>query len=236
MRCCLIFLLFAACSGTQPPGPSDGGSHASAELKACAAIQEPARVTTIAAAVSRLNALPRPVSVACFVAGLPRPLELVASTSMFSAQPAEGSQNPRIFLMLPGLVISVAPTGDGARLLEFSQWITPTRTLKGELKLPLEAEVSGDAPYTQTHSNFGVTTCGLCHRREEAHPTIDGGFVSDAYRPEVYSLVPLSELSALHAACTEDDLSERCTLFHALFDFGVVRQGAFSSAVELFIQ
>ncbi len=193
-------------------------------------------MTTIAAAVTQLNALPRPVTVACFIAGLARPLELVASTSVFSAQPAEGSQNPRIFVLLPGLVVSVAPTGDGAKLLEFSQWMTETRTLKAEVQLPLEAELSAEAPYTRTHSSFGVTSCGLCHRNEAAHPTIDGGFVSDAYRPEGYSLVPLAELSALHAACTEDDVSERCALFHALFDFGVVRQGAFSNKVELFIR
>ena len=228
--------MMVACSEAAPPGPFDAGSHASAELQACAAIQEPVPLTTIRDAVTRLNVLPRPVTAACFIAGLTRPLELVGTTSVTSAQPAAGRQSPRIFVLLPGLVVSVVPAGDGAKLLEFAQWMTPTRTLKGEVVLPLEAPLSFNAPYTQVHSNFGVTSCGLCHRNEVAHPTIEGGFVSDAYRPEEYSLVTLAELSALHAACAEEDVSERCTLFHALFDFGVVSQGAFSSAVELFIQ
>lgn len=232
---CLLMLVLVGCSGAEP-GPVDAGNHASAWLKACAAVQEPPGMSTIAAAVERLNELPRPVTVACFVAGLPRPLDLVGTFSVTSAQPAPGRDSPRIFVLLPGLVVSVVPAGESAGLLEFSQWITPTRTLKGEVKLPLDAALAADAPYTRVHSNFGVTTCGLCHRNESPHPTIDGGFVSDAYRPPVDSLIPLAEMSSLHAACTEDDVSERCALFHALFDFGVVRQGAFSSAVELFIQ
>jgi hypothetical protein len=121
-------------------------------------------------------------------------------------------------------------------LLELSEWMTPTRTLKGEVALPFTSPLAVDAPFTRVHSSLNVTSCGLCHRNELPHPGIDGGFISDAYRPEPSSLVPVTELSALHAACTEDDLSERCTLFHALFDFGAVRQGAFSPDLELFVQ
>lgn len=237
MRTVGVFsVLLFACPGPVPTPSPDAGSHASAALKGCAAVQLPERVSTIEAAVARLNALPAPVTPACFVAGLQRPLELVATTSVLSAQPAVGRPSPRIFLLDPALVISVVPSGDGARLVEFAQWMTPTRTLKGEVELPLTAPLTADAPYTRVHSTFGVTSCGLCHRNEAPHPTIDGGFVSDAFRPEPNTLVPLTELSAMHAACTEDDVTERCTLFHALFDFGVVRQGAFSNAVDLFVQ
>lgn len=232
----VLSVLLFACPGPGPTPTPDAGGHVSEALKACAAVQVPERVTTIAAAVTRLNALPAPGTPSCFVAGLQRPLDLVASTSVLSAQPAVGRQNPRIFVLAPALVISVVPSGDGAPLVEFAQWMTPTRTLKGEVELPLTAPLTEDAPYTRVHSTFGVTSCGLCHRNEVQHPTIDGGFVSDAFRPEPNTLVPLTELSAMHAACTEEDLSERCTLFHALFDFGVVRQGAFSNAVDLFVQ
>lgn len=231
------FLLFLV--GCSSPGPAplpDAGHQASAALRACAAVQIPARVTTIAAAISRLNALPMPVTPACFVAGLARPLEVVASNSVFSAQPAASRESPRIFLFAPALVVSVVPEGEGARLVEFAQWMTPTRTLKGEVELPFTEPLTDDAPYTKTHSTFGVTSCGLCHRREEPHPTIDGGFISDAFRPAPYSLVPLTELRAQHEACAEEDEGERCAMFHALFDFGVVREGAFSSSVELFVQ
>jgi hypothetical protein len=239
MRLALFTAAFfiAACSGPGPgPGPQDAGSHASAALQACAAVKEPARVTTIAAAVNRINALPPPVTAPCFVASLPRPLDVVATNSVFSAQPAHSRESPRMFLFLPALVASVVPEGEGSSVIEFSQWMTPTRTLKGELAVPIEAPVSDEAPYTRVHSNFGVTSCGLCHRNEEPHPTIDGGFISDAFRPNSGSLIAVSDLKEQHDACGEEDQSPRCELFHALFDFGEVRQGAFSNSVELFVQ
>jgi hypothetical protein len=227
----------AGCAGPGPgPGPADAGSHASAALQACAAVKQPARVTTIAAAVDRINALPQPVSAPCFVASLQRPIDLVATNSVFSAQPAHSRESPRMFIFLPALVASVVPEGEGSGVIEFSQWMTPTRTLKGELAVPITAQVSADAPYTKVHSNFGVTSCGLCHRNEEPHPTIDGGFISDAFRPNSGSLIAVGELKELHDACGEEDQSPRCDLFHALFDFGEVRQGAFSSSVDLFAQ
>lgn len=232
MRCVLLLLALAGCV---EPGVPDAGTHASAALQACAAVRVPERVTTIAAAVTRLNALPSPVSPACFVAGLGRPLELVATTSVLSAQPAAGRVSPRVFVLLPGMVVSVVAEGGGAPLLEFAQWITPTRTLKGEVELPLTAPLSADAPFTRVQSNLGVSSCGLCHRNEAPHPTIDAGFVSDAFRPAPATLVPLSELAAQHVACAEDT-GERCELFHALFDFGTVEQGTFSQSLELFVQ
>jgi hypothetical protein len=229
----LFLVLLSACSAA--PGPSDAGSHASAALQTCGAPRVPNRVTTIAAAVTRLNELPQPVGAPCFVASLPRPLEVVSTTSIFSAQPATSRESPRIFLLMPALVASVVPDGEGAEVIEFSQWMTPTRTLKAEVVVPITAPVTDEAPYTRVHSNFGVTSCGLCHRNEEPHPTIDGGFISDAFRPKPDSLIPLSELRAQHEGCTAEDQSERCELFHALFDFGEVREGRFSNSVDLFI-
>src|SRR4051812_3519066 len=121
-------LITAGCSGNPGPGPVDGGSnHASAVLQACAQVKEPARVTTIAAAVNRLNALPQPVTAPCFIASLPRPLDVVGTNSVFSAQPASSNQSPRMFVFLPALVASVVPEGDGAGVIELSQWMTPTR-------------------------------------------------------------------------------------------------------------
>lgn len=230
-------LALAACPGPGPgPGPQDAGTHVSAALQACATVKEPTRVTTIAHAVTRLNALPPPVTAPCFVASLPRPLDVVATNSVFSAQPAHSRESPRMFLFLPALVASVVPEGEGSEMIEFSQWMTPTRTLKGEVSVPIDTQLSDDAPYTKVHTTFGTTSCGLCHRNEEAHPTIDGGFISDAFRPNSGSLIAVGELKEMHDACGEEDRSPRCELFHALFDFGEVRQGAFSNRVELFIQ
>ena len=230
MRLGLIsLLLLTAC---EPPGPSH---FASPELRACAAMND-GRLTTISAAVARVNTLP-PSSPACFLASLTRPLSVVASTSITSAQPAVSRESPRLFLLDAALAISLVPEGDGAHLVEFSEWLTPTRTLKGELVLPRTGTLGDDAPYTHLRFNSPATTCGLCHREETPHPTIPGAHVSLAFRPSPRTLVPLSELLAAHEQCTRDeDPSERCAMFHALFDFGVVRAGAFSTDVALFAE
>jgi hypothetical protein len=234
----LLVMASAACSSAPSPPPPDAGPHVPTHLEACAALSAEGPVGTIVDAVARLNALPPPATPACFVASLPRPLDVVATTSVLSAQPAAGRDNPRLFLLLPGLVVSVVPAGAGASLMEFGEWTDATRTLKGEVAFPLDGGLAPDAPLTRVHSNLGVTTCGLCHRNEVPHPTIDGGFVSDAFRPDPGTLVLLGEVSQQHAACPEgdaDDAGERCTLFHALFDFGHLHQGAFSPDVALFV-
>lgn len=193
----------------------------------------------MAATVERLNALPAPVDGPCFVASLPRPLSLVATTGVASAQPAVSRASPRIFFLLPGLVASVVPEGDGSKLLELGEWVTTTRTLKGEIALPVTAPLTADAPYQ--HVLYGMpatsTTCGLCHRTEAPHDTIAGAYVSVAFQPQRGTTVPASELSAAHEACvTAHDEAGRCAMFHALFDFGVVKDGAFAREVETFVQ
>jgi hypothetical protein len=233
----LLALLVSCSSATPTPdaGQDAGPSHASAALQACAALSSGGGVSTIFTAVERLNALPEPVTPACFVASLPRPIDAVATTSVVSAQPAAGRDSPRVFLLLPGLVVSVVPDADGASLLEFAEWTTPLRTLKGELKFPLTRPLAPDAPLTRVHSHLGVTTCGLCHRNEAPHDTIDGGFVSDAFRPDPGTLVPIDELAQRHAECPPGESTLRCEVLHALFDFGALRQGAFSPEVALFV-
>lgn len=239
----LLAAILVSCAGAPPTsdagadaGVDAGTSHASAALQACAALSSSGDVSTIFTAVARLNALPEPVTPACFVASLPRPIDAVATISVVSAQPAAGRDSPRVFLLLPGLVASVVPDGDGASLLEFAEWTTPLRTLKGEVKFPVTTPLAPDAPLTRVHSNLGVTTCGLCHRNETPHDSIDGGFVSDAFRPDPGTLVPIAELAQRHAECPPGESTPRCEVLHALFDFGALRQGAFSPDVALFVQ
>jgi hypothetical protein len=175
------------------------------------------------------------VSVACFIASVPRPLNLSATYSTFSAQPAVGAKSPRIFLLQPGIALSVVPAGAGSHLIEMGEWVTPTRTLKGELELPVTQQLAPDAPLAHVAQSNGTTTCAICHRAEESHETIAGGFVSTAFRPNPGQDVKLPALIAEHQLCIDSgESSERCDLFHALFDFGPVKQGAFSSALELF--
>lgn len=210
--------------------PSHPGKSA---LAACAA--SPRSVDTIAAVVERAGALPKPASVACFVASLARPLSIVATKSAASAQPAASAKSPRVFLLTPGLVMSVVFEGDAASMLELGEHVTPERTLKGELAFPITGALAADAPFAHLAQPNGTTPCGVCHRGESAHPTVARGYVSAAYRPNAGYDVKLAALSAEHDACVASgDASSRCALFHAIFDFGVVREGGFAAALDTF--
>lgn len=221
-------VLGAGCAGASAPdhGPSDA-------LRACA--EASASPHTIADVITHLNALPAPVSAACLVATLPRPLALVATDGTNSAQPATSHDSPRIFLRLDGLVLGVVPDGDGGKLLEFGEWITPTRTLKGELEVPVLGPLADDAAYQHALYSEASTSCGLCHVGETPHDTLPQAFVSDAFRPLPDSIVTLDELRAFHDRCVTDaDESVRCEMFHAIFDFGDVVDGPFDDEVATF--
>jgi hypothetical protein len=183
---------------------------------------------SIAEAVALINALPQPVTIPCFLESLDRPLHLQAAHSIFSAQPARGIRSPR-FLIYPGgpagkLVATVAPEGDGRALLEFGEFVDATRTLKGELKFPIEAAVDPAAPYEQIRSGEG-TTCRGCHRAEERHAAVGfaQAYVSAALRPEPRAHVDLDGLQRERASCDAQKEPERCAFLEALFGQGEVR-------------
>ena len=142
-----------------------------------------------------------------------------------------------MFLMIDQLILSVVPAGAGAKLLEFSELITaPSRTLKGELPFPVTAALPLEAPFTHVLMGQSQTNCALCHRAESPHPSIDGGFVSAGFRPDPGNLVPLTELQAELGKCDPAAERERCLMLVALLGLGPVKQGAFSTKFELFIQ
>lgn len=231
-----LLVLAAGCGGREPvTGPPDAGQWWAPALAGCSTQQGEAP-RTVYQVVERINALPAPVSVACVIASLPRPLSLVATTSVFSAQPADGRRSPRVFLMSDHLVLSVVLGGAGARLLELGEVVADGRTLKAELPFPVTGPIGFDAPFAQVRSGPSQTSCGLCHRAEAPHPSIDGGFVSAAFRPDPGNLVPLSELRAELASCDPAIERERCELLVALLGLGATDAGVFSKKFELFLQ
>jgi hypothetical protein len=252
MRRALALLLLAACetsSGSSDPAPAasssppttspparvDAGTPhtASAQLRRCAEAR--AEPSSIVDALARYGALPLPADGPCIVATLPRPLAVVATIGVTSAQPASGRASPRLFFLLPKLVISAVPEGEGSKVLEFGEWVTATRTVKGEIGLPVTAPLAADAAFERVLKGTDRTMCGICHREEERHPTLANAFVSAAYEPEPGTFVTVAELEALHETCArEHDPSDRCAMLHAVFDFGAVTQGAFAPEVETF--
>jgi len=235
----VLSLLLGCGPSPSTPGPDGGpGKHeASAALRACAEAGGGAAIDSAGQLVELLNALPRPVSVPCVVASLRRPLSLVATTSTMSAQPAGGPDSPRLFLVSPTMVISVVPSGVGAPLIETGEWVTSTRTIKGELELPAAGDLPLDAAYTRVAMSTGRSTCALCHRDEAPHDTRAGAYVSAAYRPNPGEELALATVAELHDGCVASgEAGPRCDMLHALFDFGAVQQGAFRRQVALFIQ
>lgn len=214
---------------TTDAGAPQRGPHASEALVRCA--ESKGDLGSIADAVTRLNAIiANGGDGACFVATLPRPLAVVATLNVASAQPAGGRGAPRIFFMLPKLVITAVPEGDGSKVLELGEWTGSTSTIKGEVALPVTTPLAPDAPFKRILQGTDRTVCATCHQREERHPTIANAFISDALRPT--NVVTIEELEELHTLCTNaGTVSSRCDFIHALFDFGEITQGAFSPAV-----
>lgn len=185
---------------------------------------------SIAEVVQLINALPKPVTLPCFLDALLRPLSLHAVKSSFSAQPADGARSPRIFIFYPGIILSIVPSGPGAHLLELGEWRPDDRSLKAELELPIDAQLDEAAPFERVFFDDAVTTCGFCHQGEERDEALalPLAFVSPAIRPRDEQRVWLDELALEAAACdasehTGDDPDagserERCAILHALFD------------------
>ncbi len=212
----IILLLLTSCS-----------SHT--DFNRCLLEEPPPQ--SITDAVDRIALLPGPVTVPCFVASLPRPLDIVATDNIFSAQPANGRENPRVFILSEGLVLSIVMDGPGQHLVEFGEWVSSTHTIKGELSFPTEPEVDPNAPY-DVLADESSTRCGFCHLGEVESPDRPGAYVSAALQPQADTLVPINELNAEYISCNSQRTPERCDMFHALFDQGPVREGAFDEEVQ----
>lgn len=190
----------------------------------CVAPDNLGHPTSISDAVALLNALPAPVDVACLLEALERPLFIDATRSLVSAQPAGGPQDPRIFIFVGDLVLSVVPAGPGQHLLEFGEQRGPTTSLKGELALPLDAPITASAPFAHLRYDAQTTTCGICHRAERpaedaAHPD---AYVSRSLRPLDAERVDLALLLEERATCDAQAEPTRCAILAALLDHGPV--------------
>lgn len=228
-------------SGGAPPSAGTsgaGGSPSTAPPRSrCAA---PAGLGaypgTIDEAVNWLNALPKPTTAACFLESLPRPLSVVATNSQFSAQPAFSSASPRVFIELGRLWVSAVIDGESSYLLEFGYRPPDAElnSIKGELKLPLDAAIPASAPYEQVRYGSG-TTCGFCHRAEEAVTGVPfDAFVSSALRPRPETYVSVASIRAEHERCDWSVNAHRCEMLSAVFDGGEVVETAFPSEMPTF--
>lgn len=219
-------------------GPAEGvdGSGGARELAAGLEPCAPAPGTTgspssIAATVDLVNGLPKPVSLACFLEALERPLRMVATRSFFSAQPAMGSRSPRIFLFMEGIIHSIVPEGSARNLLEMGEATSPGSSIKAELEFPIIENITLATAFERLPLN-DITTCGVCHDGRVPVLGIEGAFESEVLRPVDRELVPLAELEGEARSCDRELEPERCAMLHALFQHGDVIGTEFPRSVR----
>lgn len=193
------------------------------------------RPVTITEAVEHIQALPGPVDVPCVLESFARPLPVLATSSVFSAQPGRGDRSPRLFVFFDGLILSFATSGHGAHLIEFAEFIGPTTTIKAELELPLDPDtlVVEDA-FTRVQDEDRGSVCRLCHRNEEpvSEALYAGAFASDALAPEVRTILELDEVRAYADACDPAEDAHRCNVYDAVFQPGEVVPGEFAPEIQ----
>lgn len=231
-----LALLVCSCADRAESSPENSGQKLDSDdpLYECVALRD-RDVQSIQEAVALINQLPKPADVPCFVAALQRPLSVVATNSTLSAQPAAGPDDPRVFILSEGLVMSVVSDGDGANLLELGQWVSEERTIKGEIAFPIDAAIPESEPFDELMFSDSMTKCAFCHRNESEHPTIAGAFVSEALQIDYGKEVLLEDLLSIYANCDPDKETQRCERLRALLDTGEVRQGAFDEQVPRFL-
>lgn len=223
-----------AAPGASGPDESIDGSGGAQELEPCA----PAPGTTgspssIAETVALVNGLPKPVSLPCFLEALERPLRLVASRSVFSAQPAMGPRSPRIFLFMEGIIHSIVPEGSAQNLLEMGEATSPGQSIKAELEFPITEAITLATAFERLVQDDldGLTTCGVCHDGRVPVLGIEGAVESEVLRPADRELVPVDELEGEARDCDSELEPERCAMLSALFQHGEVLAAEFPRSV-----
>ncbi len=180
--------------------------------------------------VALMNALPKPTTVACLLSSLERPLEIYATRSELSAQPAEGARNPRTFLVLGPLLVSVVPAGDSSTLVELGYRTTDGRSIKAEIAFPLTGEVTA-ADLLDRVQTGRVSMCSGCHANELRvtdgfFTGTEGGFESSVIPPLYFYEIDLESYRAEVALCDATVEPGRCEMLSALFNHGEVRASA----------
>jgi hypothetical protein len=226
-RACALVLSLAACTVmTQKQG---------AEARCTPPEGVSGSPESIEDAVELINALPKPVSVACFVQALDRPLKIYATNSVFSRQPAVGDRSPRIFIFSDQLLISIATDGAGSSLVEFGQLTSDQTSLKGELQLPVTQNLTGTEAFERIRLQNG-TSCAACHSGETLSNLVTAteAFESRAIKPSPATQVDLTQLKEEYSDCNSSREPIRCSLLKAVFGFGAVQFQDFPDSMRTF--
>lgn len=185
---------------------------------------------SIVEAINLMNALPKPLTMDCFLKSLKKPLKVMAVNNTFSAQPAMGNENPRIFILNSKLSISVVPAGIGKALVEMSEPTSSTMSSKAELEFPIQQKI---APYEAFNriadGSSDNSKCVFCHRFEEKklYPGIGFVFNSGIVRPNEYQRVFSKYLRNQASICDSTANKDRCDILNAIFMMGEAQDSDF---------
>ncbi len=216
-----VILLFGYTNCSSSLSPTSGASSSSAG--ACPAADPLlSNPSTIDQVVTLINSLPKPLSIDCFLTTLPKPMQVFAVNNGFSAQPSAGVESPRIFILQPGLSLSVVPAGPGGNFLELGQFVVGGQSVKAEIEFPITANLPVDLPYTRLLDTVGGTNCRFCHQREAPiSPGFAGpAFVSDVVKPDPFRRVTSANLRQYALACDTSREAYRCAMLRAIFVSG----------------
>lgn len=176
-----------------------------------------------------IAALPKPLQIDCFILALKRPLQIYAVDSTASVQPSAGPASPRIFIINGKLVMGVVPKGPALRLLEVSEKVSGTSSVKGELRFPVDGTFTLDAPYSHILQAGGGTSCRSCHFSEARHLNITTGeaYASNIVFPDSSKRISSSALRVQSYLCDDTVDAYRCRMLRALMIDGQAQDGSF---------
>ncbi len=220
-------LTFNNCSQGFIQEGSESGLSSSSCAPAPSGLRNP---QTIDQTVALINSLPKPLTLDCFLQSLGRPLNVFALHSTFSAQASESELSPRIFILKPGLSLSVVPTGAAKAFLELGQFLSSTESVKGEIEFPVNSQLIPAAPYDHIlKANGGGTNCSTCHIFERQAFGDFGGpaFASAIMAPDPFKRITSQTLYEYARFCNETQDAYRCAILKSIFLYGQGRDGNF---------
>ena len=182
-------------------------------------------LNSVESVVDWINAMPKPLTLACFVASLPRPLKFNATNSRSSVQPAIGNINPRIFVQYDNLWLSFVPqeafsaikipspasanpcgmpTANNYWNLVWKWHQTcPSPIHKGELAFPILNTLPRNAAYAHIADTATESRCKACHGYETIVGQLDGAaiFRSKMLRSAKQTLLRPDDVFLQYLAC-----------------------------------
>lgn len=212
------------CGGSQPPGDSPG---------VICVPPAGAVITDVQSVVDWLNAMPKPVTLPCFIESLPRPLNIQSALSEFSAQPSLGQRSPRIFFFFDRLILTVVADQDFAEyphpLLEMSYLVDEQEliTTKAELKFPITDTLSPAAPYTGLSFNDRISQCSFCHPKESVLARLDDIPIYQSSILKPTTPLPISQLYVENDNCIVEEEPHRCAMLSSIVDHGELQPYSF---------